>query len=341
MTMKSFKAALAATALAFAIAPASAQEPVLGLAAIDLQNSFFVRMKEAGDVAAKDYAVKTTWQSAEGSLEKQVGIIENFINQKVSAILVDPLDKNALIPVLKKAADAGIPVITMGNKVEAGSNYSTLYPDAENMAMVARALGASLGGKGEVALLVGSRGNFVSDTREKSFVETLNKDYPDIKIVGIEPTNWDAAKATNAAQTWLTTYPDLKGIACISDSLCLAAESVASAMGTDLLYAGYDGDDEMGPLLESGKMVMDVLTGAYRVGYWNIAVAARLGKGEKLPNDLYMPTYFITSDATAEKLKAAGMTFDYITPEKAKVEAKNYTEQLGPKVDTSAMTVGK
>ena len=47
--------------------------------AIDLQSSFFVRMKEAGDKAAKDYGVKTTCQSAEGSLEKQVSLIENLI----------------------------------------------------------------------------------------------------------------------------------------------------------------------------------------------------------------------------------------------------------------------
>ncbi|RUU80907.1 LacI family transcriptional regulator, partial [Mesorhizobium sp. M7A.T.Ca.TU.009.01.3.1] len=286
----SLKASIALLALAIAT-PSLAAEKVLGLAAIDLQNSFFVRMKEAGDVAAADYGVKSTWQSAEGSLEKQVSIIENFINQGVSAILIDPIDKNAVIPVIQKATAAGIPVITMGNKVEAGSNYSTLYPDYDNMSMVARALGKSLGGKGEVALLVGSRGNFVSDTREKGFVETLKKEFPDIKVVGIEPTGWDAAKATNAAQTWLTTYPDLKAIGCISDSLCLAADSVASSMGTQLLYGGYDGDAEMKPLIDDGKMVMDVLTGAYRVGYWNIAVAARLANGEKLPQDLYMPTY--------------------------------------------------
>ncbi|WP_449415493.1 hypothetical protein [Ochrobactrum teleogrylli] len=73
--------------IALALAtPSFAQEKVLGVAAIDLQNSFYVRMKEAGDVAASDYGVKSTWQSAEGSLEKQVGIIENFINQGVSAI---------------------------------------------------------------------------------------------------------------------------------------------------------------------------------------------------------------------------------------------------------------
>src|SRR5690606_30354592 len=95
------KTSVALLALALAT-PSMAQEKVLGLAAIDLQNSFFVRMKEAGDVATSDYGVKATWQSAEGSLEKQVGIIENFINQGVSAILIDPLDKNAVVPVIKK-----------------------------------------------------------------------------------------------------------------------------------------------------------------------------------------------------------------------------------------------
>lgn len=334
------KASVALLALALAT-PSIAKDKVLGLAAIDLQNSFFVRMKEAGDVASKDYGVKATWQSAEGSLEKQVGIIENFVNQGVSAILIDPIDKNAVVPAIKKALAAGIPVITMGNKVEAGGNYSTLYPDYDNMSMVARAVGTSLGGEGEVALLVGSRGNFVSDTREKGFVETMKKEFPKIKIVGIEPTGWDAAKATNAAQTWLTTYPDLKAIACISDSLCLAADSVASSMNINLIYGGYDGDAEMKDLIDNGKMVMDVLTGAYRVGYWNIAVAARLANDEKMPNDLFMPTYFVTSDATAEKLKKAGLNFEHINTDKEAVEAKNYTEQLGPKVPTSAMTVGK
>lgn len=336
------KTSVALLALALAVPSlAKAEDKIIGVAAIDLQNSFYVRMKEAGDVAAKDYGVKSTWQSAEGSLEKEVAIIENFINQGVSAILVDPLDKNALVPVIKKAIDAGIPVITMGNKVEADGNYSTLYPDYENMAMVARAVGASLGGEGEIALLVGSRGNFVSDTREKGFVDTMAKEFPNIKIVGVEPTNWDAAKATNAAQTWLTTYPDLKAIACISDSLCLAADAVASAMGTELVYGGYDGDAEMKGLIDDGKMVLDVLTGAYRVGYWNIAVAARLSNGEELPKDLYMPTYFVTSDETAEKLKAAGLDFKHINTEQQAVESTNYTEQLGPAVSTSAMTVGK
>ncbi|MDX3975345.1 sugar ABC transporter substrate-binding protein [Shinella sp.] len=342
MAISKFTQVLLASALGLGlyVSPAVSQDKAtIGIVAIDLQSSFFVRMQEAGDKAAADYGVATAWQSAEGSPEKQVSLIENFINQKVSAILIDPLDKNALVPVIKKAQDAGINVITMGNKIEGAGNYATLYPDYQNMSEVARALAHSIGGKGEVALLIGARGNYVSDTREKGFTDTLAKEFPDVKVVGIQPAGWDPSKAADIAQTWLTTYPDLKGLSCISDTMCLGANSVAETMGKSLKIAGYDGDAEMAPLMESGAMSLDVLTGAYRVGYWNVAVAARLSKSEELPRDLYMPTHFIATDASAAELEKAGLKLNYITPQKAQEVSVDYSSEFGPQQPTSAMSV--
>jgi len=60
-----------------------------------------------------------------------------------------------------------------------------------------------------------------------------------------------------------------------------------------------------------------------------------------MPKDLYMPTYFVTSDATAQALAGKGLKVEHITPEAAATAAKAYTEQLGPKQPVSAMTVGK
>ena len=318
---------------------ANAQTGVIGIVAIDLQSSFFVRMKEAGDKAAKDYGVTTSWQSAEGSLEKQVSLIENLISQHASAILVDPLDKNALIPVLKKAEAAGVKILTIGNKVLADGNYSTLYPDAPDAGNTARALALALGGKGEVAMLIGARGNYVSDTREKGFSDTLAKEFPDIKVDGIQPAGWDPSKAADVAQTWVSTYPNLKGIWCMSDTMCLGASTVVDAAGKSVKIAGFDGDAEMDPLFKNGSMVIDVLTGAYRVGYWNIAVAARLAKGETFPKDLYMPTYLVATDATAADLEKGGLKINHITPEKAKEIAGDYANEFGPSKPASAMSV--
>ncbi|HEU4657105.1 MAG TPA: sugar ABC transporter substrate-binding protein [Capillimicrobium sp.] len=305
----------------------------LGVVAIDLQNAFFVRMKEAGDKAAADYGVKTTWQSAQGSVEKQISIVENMVRQGVGAILIDPLDKNAIKPAIAKATAAGIPVISMGNKVDGDGNYNTLYPDYDNMAANARVLAKSIDEEGQVGLLVGSRGNFVSDTREAGFVETMKKEFPNVDVVSVQPTDFDASKAADIATTWSTSNPDMKGFACISDSLCLAAQSALQSAGKDLKFVGVDGDEEMHPFLESGQMVMDVLTGAERVGYWNIAVGARLVNGAKLPKDLFLPTFFVSaSDIPSE------VGLETITPDDATSEAQGYQDQFGPDQPDSAMT---
>ena len=308
----------------------------LGVVAIDLQNAFFVRMKKAGDEAASDYGVKTTWQSAQGSVERQISIVENMIRQKVGAILIDPLDKNAIKPAIAKATKADIPVITMGNKVEGDGNFNTLYPDAENMAANARVLAKSIGEEGEVGLLVGSRGNFVSDTREAGFVDTIEQEFPGVKIASVQPTEFDAAKAADIATTWSTSNPDMKGFACISDTLCLAAQSALQSAGMDLKFVGVDGDKEMHPFLESGQMEMDVLTGAERVGYWNIAVGARLVKGAKFDTDLFLPTFFVSgSDIPGQ------VGLDTITPADADAEAQGYREQFGPDRSDGDMSAGK
>jgi ribose transport system substrate-binding protein len=311
--------------------PVEGGKNTIGVVAIDLQNPFFVRMKKAGDKAAADYGIRATWQSAQGSVEKQVSIVENMVRQKVGAILIDPLDKNAIKPAIAKAADAGIPVVTMGNKVEGDGNYNTLYPDAENMAAGARALAAAIGEQGEVGLLVGSRGNFVSDTRESAFVDTLKRDYPNVKVVSVQPTDFDPAKATDVATTWATSHPDLAGFACISDSLCLAAQSALQAAGMDPKFVGVDGDEEMHPFIEGRQMVLDVLTGAERVGYWNIAVGARLVKGAKFPTDLFLPTFFVSGSELPAGIEA-------ISPDEATKEAQSYQEQFGPSKPASAMT---
>src|SRR6218665_2154768 len=76
----SLSALLAATlSMLAAPAPAAADKtPVLGIVAIDLQNSFFVRMRPAGEEAAKDYGGKTIWPSSERNLEKKVSHINNI-----------------------------------------------------------------------------------------------------------------------------------------------------------------------------------------------------------------------------------------------------------------------
>jgi len=314
----------------------------LGVSMIDLSNPFFVSMREAGLKAAEDYGVEASFQSADGSLEKQIGVVENFIAQNVDAILINAVDDKGIEPAIKKAQAADIPVIMMANDVDDPYAYKTLYPDYDNMAMQARALGTAMGGEGDVALLIGARGNSVSDSREAGFKDAMTEQFPDIEIVTTQATNWDAAKGADVAQTVLNQYPDIDGISCVTDPPCLAAMTAAKADGNDdITWASYDGDFAMHPALEDGSLKLDVLTGAERVGYWNIALAARVLNGSKFPKTVYLPTFFVSSEETGKELQDAGLDIDFITPEQAKVEATNYKEQMGPDADDKSLNQGQ
>jgi ribose transport system substrate-binding protein len=319
-----------------------AKEFKLGVSMIDLSNPFFVSMREAGLKAAEDYGVEASFQSADGSLEKQIGVVENFIAQKVDAVLINAVDDKGIEPAIKKAKAAGIPVIMMANDVKDPYAYKTLYPDYDNMAMQARALATAMGGKGDVALLIGARGNSVSDSREAGFKDTIKKEFPGINIVTTQATNWDAAKGADVAQTVMNRYPDIDGISCVTDPPCLAAMNAAKAEGKDdIIWASYDGDFSMHPAMQDGSLKIDVLTGAERVGYWNIALAARILDGRKFPKTVYLPTFFVTSEDTGTELKDKGLEFDFITPEKARVEATNYKAQMGPDADDKSLNQGQ
>lgn len=310
--------------------------PTIGAAEINLSLPFFVDMKTASGKIASAYGVNVTWQSADGSLNKQISTINNFIAEKKDVIMIDPINAKALVPVVNKASKAGIKVITMGNKVLGNANYSTLYPDHDNWVKSAEIMGKALHGKGKVLFLIGSVGNYVSDTRQKAFESTMAKDFPGIKVI-TQPTNFDSSTAANVTQTVLTNNPDIAGVASISDGLTLPALKVLqqhNKLGIPVVT--NDGDPRIYPYIDKGQVLSDVLTGDFRVGAWNTAVAARLAKGAKFPRDLFMPIYFIM---TNKKLASAAGVTSTIAPKEATPKNNSYMKEFGPDKSNADMTV--
>lgn len=317
-----------------------AHRPSIGVAEINLSLPFFVQMKEASEAIAKDYGVDVTWQSVDGSIEKQISVIESFIAQQKDVIMIDPVNAVALVDVINRATEAGIEVITMGNKVGGEANHNTLYNDYNNFVQQARILGTELGGEGKVLLLIGTVGNYVSDTRQAGFEETMASEFPGITVI-TQPTDFDSSKAGSVTQTVLTNNPDLAGIASMSDGLTLAAIKVVEQHGLSIPFVTCDGDSSVYPYIDSGVVLTDILTGAYRVGAWNTAVAARLALGSEFDTDLSMPTHTISSQDSAAKLKRAGIDIKTVTTEEATAIGGAYVAEFGKDRSDADMSAGQ
>ncbi|HHY46419.1 MAG TPA: substrate-binding domain-containing protein [Firmicutes bacterium] len=315
-----------------AVSVGAASKPKLGAVMIDLTHPFYVRMMYAGNKAAQDYGVDVVWKSAEGSLEKELALVENFVQQKVDVILIDPIDKIGVKPAIEKAKAAGIPVITMGNLVETDWNVNTLYNDYEDCKMIAKFVGTKLNGKGNVVVIIGNKGNFCSDQREAGFLEGI-KAYPGIKVLSIQPSDWDPVKGMRIMENWLATYPKIDALFFVSDAVGMGAIQAIRAANRmkEIQIFGYDGDEEVVDLIAKGEVQTDLLTGAERVGYWNIKVAADLARGVKTDKILRLPTYVVTTAENAALFKKAGIQARYITPEEHEKYANGYRAEFGPK----------
>jgi len=315
---------------------APAKKKVLGVVMIDMVNQFFVDMVEAGNVAAKDYNVDVIWKSSDGNLDKQIALVENFIEQKVDCILVNPIDNDGLKPAIEKAAKAGIPTVTMAGIINAPNNYNTLYNDYEDTKVISKILANLVGKKGKVALLYGNKGNVVSDLRQAGFMDGI-KEFTDIKVIE-QPSNWDPATGMKATQDIIAANKDLVGLHSVSDAVTLAAYQAVktSKKESQITVTSYDGNKEACEKVKSGDFKLTLLTGSKRVGYWNIKVGASLANGERpkvKDNTLYLSSYFIMNDDLKSKVKEWGLDkgISIITPDEGIKMAEAYREDLGPK----------
>lgn len=303
----------------------------LGVVLIDMTNQFFVDMIEGGDLAAADYGAEVIWKSADNNFDKQISLMENFIEQKVDCILVDPMDSDGLKPTIEKASAAGIPTITMAGKVDIDTNYTTVYNDLENTRIIAEMTAKMIGEEGTVALLYGNKGNLVSDLRQQGYYEGIDK-YPGITVVE-QATNWDAPTGMKAAQDILAANPDLKAIHCVSDAVTLAVYQAVKTAGKEgeILITSYDGNEDALKAVEAGQFVSTVLTGAKKTGYWNIKTALQLAKGDR-PEEhvLNLDTHFVLKEDDIQTFKDYGIAPDasVITPAEAMALASDYRNEL-------------
>lgn len=295
---------------------------------VDMQGAFWVKMMEGAEVAAEDYNVDLQFKSGEGSLEKQISIVENVVLQGVDAIIVDPLDREGIKPALQVAGEAGIPIITCGNEVDTEWNHCAIYNDVYDVGCITDTVCTLLGGTGKVACVVGAPGSAVSDARQKGFEQTAAK-YPNIEPF-VLPANWDATVAQQMVSDLLAAEPDLDAVISADAVVHQVSQAAEAAGRSDLLITAYTSMDENLPYVEDGTFLLDLLMGPQRIGYWNVAIAAHLAMGEELPQKLYLHTAIIANEENAEKIRALGFDFDVITVDEARTILSDFKLEFGP-----------
>lgn len=181
-------------------------------------------------IKGKDSMITT---SAQEKAETGVAAVEDFITKKVNVIVLDPFEAAAFTPVIKKANEAGIPVVAY-DQVPAGGELAGIYASdnetvgegaAELTAQAAKKLGKSPG-QMQVIELLGAQSSESGVERRKGYNNGAKR--LGIKIVTELPTEWEEAKANSAVLDGLQAHPTANTIYMASG--CALWEGVQSAL---------------------------------------------------------------------------------------------------------------
>jgi ribose transport system substrate-binding protein len=217
-------------------------EIVIGASLLTQAHPFQVAIKDAIEAEAANQGATVNVSIADQDLNRQISAIEDFITQEVDAIIVVPVDSDGITGAIKKAQDAGIPVITAdikANGVEVSSHIAT--DNYSGGLIAAEAMAKYLDGEGNVGLITYPEVQSVRD-RIDGFKDNA-ENHPGLNIVTELPGR-TREEAKTASEDMLTANPDLAGIFGFGDDMALAATSAIEERESDAVVIGFDGLEE-------------------------------------------------------------------------------------------------
>ncbi len=278
----------------------SAADYKIGVLICDFSDQFQVYMMEGMKEAAAKYDnIEFIYQDAKYDAATQMNQMENLIVQGVDAVVVMPVDTKASVPMVEKAVEAGVPVISVNRKLE-NQEIATSYVGSDSVEsgeILMQQMAKLLDGEGNIAILEGGMGHEPQILRQRGIMNIL-ENYPDIKIVADQTANWYRDQAMSVTENWLQSNLDLDAIVCHNDEMAIGALKAAQDAGVadDLLIAGIDATPEALEYVESGDLAFTVFQDAKGQGRESINTAVKVVKGQEVPAEVMIPYELVTKD---------------------------------------------
>jgi ABC-type sugar transport system substrate-binding protein len=234
---------------------------VIGSVINDLSNPFLASMAQSEQAQAAKYGITlhVVSGSAGGtiSIGQQLAAVQQFISQHVNLILLTPSDPKAIVPAVKLANAANIPVIAVNTEVGPGAKVVTFVGDDDYQYGVkeAQLVAQALGGKGNVALLQGVLGDSPEVLRTQAIQKTL-ANYPGIHIVTTEVDNWTNSLNITDVQNLMAKYPggSLNAVVAEGPEMYAGAQLARSRGNAATKFIAGDYSKQVQQAIQSGAL---------------------------------------------------------------------------------------
>ena len=262
----------------------------IGVSIQNREAQFYQELEAGLKAEAEKYGYGITVVDAGRDNSKQQSQVEDFVSQKVAAIVLTPYDSQAIGSAIVEANKAGIPVFTadIANTSSQGVVVSHIASDnVQGGGQAGKLMCAAVGKTGKVALLDEPEVTSVQD-RVKGFKAALAANCPGVTIVADIDGGGERAKASSATEDILQSHKDLKGIFGINDDSALGASKAvdAASLSGKIAVIGYDATPEARAAIKAGTMYGDAIQHPDQIGAKTIDAIAQSFAGKTPPKTI-------------------------------------------------------
>ena len=313
-TRRTLAAALALASVAGFASNASAADPKPKVALVmkSLANEFFRTMEDGAKAHQKAHASEYTLVANgikdETDTAAQIKMVEQMVAQRVQAIVIAPADSKALVPTLKAAADKGVLIINIDNKLDADAlaskDFKVPFVGPDNRAgakLVGDYLGKTLKSGDKVAIVEGVSTSFNGQQRTLGLQDAMMA--VGVTVVGVQSGQWEIEKGNTVAAGMMREHPDLVALLAGNDSMALGAVAAVKAAGKTgkVQVVGYDNIGAIKPMLADGRVLATADQYAAKQAVFGIelaqkALAAKTPQNQ-LPATVKTDVVLVTKDS--------------------------------------------
>lgn len=239
---------------------------------------------------------------AGGDVARQIAQVQDLIQQDVDAIIIWPTNGKAVVPVVRQAHQADIPVVVTNSKIaEEGHEFIASFSGPDNITQgqySAELMCEALDGSGQIVQIAGQPGYTTAIERQSGFEDRLAEVCPDVEIMETQPADWNREKAQTVMENFLTKYDQIDGVYSGDDNMGAGALNAAKAAGRaeGMIFIGATNFAVGYEAMERGEYYGSIYQSPVEDAKNALATAIAVVNGEEVPFLNYFDTPKITQE---------------------------------------------
>ncbi len=269
----------------------------VALANFDLNFVSILRTQMINEL--KTLGMNSQFSDAKGDVALQVQQVDDFINQGVDAIILNPVDTQGVRPMMEAAKRVNIPLIFVNRKPEVKLDGKMAYVGSDSALsgkLQMEALAKKMNYRGNVAIIMGALSNEEARERTRA-VEEVIAQHKEMKVVEKQTAKWQRNEAVDVVSGWLLNGSPIDAIAANNDEMAIGAiMALSQAKNSKVLVAGIDGTPDGLQFIKNGQMAVTVFQDAKGQAIGAVQVAQAMLEEKKTQPYNWIPYDTVTLD---------------------------------------------